>query len=192
MATFPLPPTDQGHGDVSWTEAQSAEIEGMIARYPEKRAAVMPVLWLAQDHFGWLSLDVLRLVAKTLELPPSHVLSVATFYTMFKKQPTGTHLLQVCHTLSCDLAGAEGLITRIQNKLGIKVGETTADGKFTLQRVECLAACGSGPMMQVGTDYYELLKDDTAIDAVLDALASDNPPSLPRPEMDQWTYTRKS
>ncbi len=190
MAHFPFPAEEESHADVAWSDAQTAEIREIIARYPEKKAAVMPVLWMAQDHWGWLSLNVIRLVAKTLELPPSHVLSVATFYTMFKKKPTGEHLIQVCHTLSCELGGSEMLIDRIREKLGIEVGETTADGKFTLERVECLAACGSAPMCQVGTDYHELLNSHEKIDAFLDALAQGTP--LPRTEMDQWTYSQTS
>ena len=114
------------------------------------------------------------------------MLSVATFYTMYKKAPTGEHLIQVCHTLSCALVGADKLIGHLEKTLGIKVGETTADGKFSLMRVECLAACGSGPMAQINDDFYELLTEDK-MDAVLDALSNDR--SYPRPEVNQWTYT---
>ena len=178
-----------GHGDISYSPEQEREIEAIIAKYPTKKSAVMPLLWISQKHWGWLSHDVIRLVAKRLELPPAHVLTVATFYTMFKKQPTGEYLLQVCHTLSCKLAGADELIAHIEQKLGIKDGETTPDGKFTLMRVECLASCGSGPMMQVNDDFHEMLTDER-VDALLDAMAAGNPPSTPRPEVDQWTHSR--
>ncbi len=182
----------QGHGEeLSWTPEQRQEIERILARYPTKKAAIMPLLWMAQKHWGWLSLEVMQLVARTLDLPPSHVLAVATFYTMYKKAPTGKHLIQVCHTLSCALAGAERIIAHIEKRLGIRAGETTEDGLFTLVRVECLAACGSGPMCQVDDDYYELLTEEK-VDEILDALREGRPLQLPRPEVDQWTYSRAS
>ncbi len=176
----------EGHGDIAWTVTEQAEIARIVARYPEERAATLPLLWMGQQKWGWLSYDVLRLVARTLHLPPSHVLSVATFYTMFKKEPTGTYLIQVCHTLSCELMGSERIIDRIQDKLGIQPGETTADGKFTLMRVECLASCGSGPMAQINEHFYELLTDER-IDAILDDLANGGSVTL-QPEADRWTY----
>jgi NADH-quinone oxidoreductase E subunit len=175
-----------GHGDITWTESERAEIAAIVARYPTDRSAIMPVLWKAQEKWEWLSYDVMRLVANTLHLPPSHVLSVATFYTMFKKAPTGKFLIQVCHTLSCELAGSERLIDRIKATLGISEGETTPDGKFTLMRVECLASCGSGPMAQINEHFYELLTDDR-IDAVLNELANGGQTKL-QPEAERWTY----
>lgn len=183
----PIGHSSADHDDISWTAEQSAEIETIVAKYPTRRAAIMPVLWMAQRQWGWLSHGVMRLVATTLELPPSHVLSVASFYTMFKKAPTGKYLIQVCHTLSCELGGADRIVDYIGKKLGIGVGETTADGKFTLMRVECLAACGSAPMMQIDDDFYELLTE-AKLDAILDGLAADAPLPLPRPEVNQWTY----
>ena len=176
----------EGHQSLARTDAEAPDIAGIVARYPTSRAAIMPVLWKAQRKWGWLSLEVMGLVARTLELPPSHVLSVATFYTMYKKEPTGRHLIQVCHTLSCALVGADRLVAHIEQALGIKVGETTADGKFSLMRVECLAACGAGPMAQINDDFYELLTEDK-MDAILAALTNDR--SYPRPEVNQWTYT---
>jgi NADH-quinone oxidoreductase E subunit len=177
-----------GHGEIAFSAEQEAEIVTIIAKYPTMKSAVMPLLWMAQRQWGWISHDVCRLVAKRLELPPSHVLTVATFYTMFKKAPTGEYLLQVCHTLSCALAGADELIEHIEDKLGIKEGETTPDGKFTLMRVECLASCGSGPMMQVNDDFYEGL-NDSRVDEVFAAISAGTPPATPRPEVDQWTHT---
>ncbi len=176
----------KGHGEISWTEAEEAEVREIVAQYPTERSAIMPVLWKAQHKWGWLSYDVLRLVGKTLHLPPSHVLSVATFYTMFKKEPTGKYLIQVCHTLSCELAGSERVIERVKDKLGIGPGETTADGKFTLMRVECLASCGSGPMAQINEHFYELLTDER-VDSILDDLAGDGEVKL-QPEAERWTY----
>ncbi len=175
-----------GHPGIAWTEEELAEIREMVARYPTERSAIMPVLWKAQHKWGWLSYDVMRVVAEVLHLPPSHVLSVSTFYTMFKKAPTGEYLIQVCHTLSCELAGSERVIDRIKSKLGISEGETTADGKFTLMRVECLASCGSGPMAQINEHFYELLSDNR-IDAILDELAGGSVVTL-QPEAERWTY----
>lgn len=176
-----------GHGQVSWSEQDLVDIEAIVERYPERKAAIMPVLWKAQRKWGWLSLDVQRLVARTLGLPPSHVLAVATFYTMFKKAPTGRWLLQVCHTLSCELAGADRIIEHLRRRLQLDDQGNSADGKFTLMRVECLAACGSAPMMQVNDDFYELLTPER-LDQILDALAADAPLPTPRPEVDRWVY----
>ena len=104
-------------GPVEWSSADEAEIVQIVARYPTKRSAIMPVLWHAQRKWGWLPFDVMRLVAKTLELKPSEVLEVASFYTMFKKEPTGKYLIQACHTLSCALVGADRIIRYIEAKL---------------------------------------------------------------------------
>ncbi len=183
---FPQPPA-QGHGPVDWTDEEREQIEAICARYPTRRSAILPVLWMAQRKWDWLSFDVMRLVGKTLDLPPSEVYSVATFYTMLKKQPTGKYLIQVCHTLSCQLVGAEAIIARLKEKLAIKEGETTDDGLFTLMRVECLASCGSGPMMQIDDDFYEQLTPDV-IDTIIDGLRAGEPLTIPRPEVDKWTF----
>ena len=178
-------------GPVEWSAAEEAEIAQIVARYPTKRAAIMPVLWFAQRKWGWLPFDVMRLVAKTLELKPSEVLEVASFYTMFKKEPTGKYLIQACHTLSCALVGADRIIRYIENKLQLDENGNSPDGKFTLMRVECLAACGSGPMMQINDDFYELLTEKR-VDEILDGMRAGEPLPLPRPEVDQWTYTPAS
>lgn len=145
------------------------KIKEIAERYPDSKAATLPALWLAQDEFGWISPEVCEALAKELGVPPAHVLGVATFYTMFKKQPTGRYLIQVCSTLSCSLMGAGRVVDYLEKKLGIKSGETTADGKFTLMKVECLAGCGSAPMMQINEDYHESLTEEK-IDQILDSL----------------------
>jgi NADH-quinone oxidoreductase E subunit len=175
-------------GPVEWTEEEKAEIAAIVAKYPTERSAIMPVLWKAQRKWGWLQFDVLKLVAATLSLKPSEVMEVATFYTMFKKEPTGKYLIQACHTLSCALLGADRVIRHIETKLQLDEHGNSPDGKFTLMRVECLAACGSGPMMQINDDFYELLTEQK-VDEILDAMAADRPLPVPRPEVDQWTYT---
>jgi NADH-quinone oxidoreductase E subunit len=130
---------------LEWPDAAKAEVAEAISHYPVERSAVLPLLWIAQRTWGWVSPAGLRLVAKTLDLPEPEVFGIATFYTMFNLKPVGRHHLQVCMTLSCSLMGADGLFRHLEHRLGIGHGETTADGRFTLRRVECLAACGGGP-----------------------------------------------
>lgn len=174
---------------VDWTDEERERIERLCARYPTRRAAILPVLWMAQDKWAWLSTDVFRLVAATLDLPKSEVLAVASFYTMFKKRPGGRYTIQVCHTLPCALRGADRIVAHLENRLGIQVGETTEDGLFSLERVECLASCGSAPMMQVGEHYYELLTPER-VDEILDAFRKGSPLATPRPEAHQWRWDR--
>jgi NADH-quinone oxidoreductase subunit E len=154
-----------------WPEKLKGEVADAISRYPaeRRRSAVMPLLWLAQREWGWLPPAALRLVADSLGLNESEVYGVATFYTMFNLQPVGRHHLQVCMTLSCSLMGADRLYAHLEKKLGIGHTETTADGRFTLRKVECLAACGKGPCMQVGFDYHENL-DEAKVDSLLEKL----------------------
>jgi NADH-quinone oxidoreductase E subunit len=129
-------------------------IERLLTRYPTKQAALLPVLHLAQEEFGHLSDECVELVAKTLDLPPSHVFGVVTFYTMFHREKHGANELMVCTNVACMLRGANGILEHIESRLGIKPGETTADGAFTLVEEECLAACANAPMMICGTEYY--------------------------------------
>ena len=145
------------------------EFEKIVAKYPQKNAAMLPVLYLAQKEFGYISRDVMEYVAEIMDVPVARVLGVVTFYTMFNMKPVGRHHLQICMTLSCSLMGSDRLFRHLEHKLGIGHGETTADGRFTLRRVECLAACGGGPCMQVNLDYYENL-DEAKVDALLEKL----------------------
>lgn len=140
-----------------------------LAKYPQKEAALLPTLWLAQEEFEWLSNEVMLYIAKLLDIPPSKVYSVASFYTMYKKEPTGKYLIQVCRTLSCQLRGAEEVTKCISNRLGIGLEETSADNKYTLIEVECLGSCGSAPMIQVNNDYHENLTK-SKINKILDSL----------------------
>lgn len=154
---------------LAWSEKAKTEVADILSRYPVKRSAVLPLLWLAQREWGWLPSAAMRLVAETVGLAESEVFGVATFYTMFNLQPVGRHHLQVCMTLSCSLMGADRLYAHLSRKLGIGHGETTADGRFTLRKVECLAACGRGPCMQVGFDYHDNLTESN-VDALLETL----------------------
>ena len=149
-------------------EVRSA-IKELTTHYPDARAATLPALWLAQEEFGVISPEACTAVAELLGLPPAHVLGVASFYTMFKKKPTGRYLIQVCSTLSCSLMGAQSVVAYLENKLGIECGGTTEDGKFSLVKVECLASCGTAPMMQINDDYYESLTEEK-IDRILESL----------------------
>ncbi len=118
-------------------------------------AALLPTLWLAQKQHGYLPLDVQEYVAGLLDLSPVHVYGVVTFYTMFKEKPVGKYHLQICRTLSCALTGCEKLVRHCEDKYRLKPGDVTSDGKFSLELVECLASCGTGPVVQVNEAYVE-------------------------------------
>jgi NADH-quinone oxidoreductase subunit E len=153
------------------SEKSKADIQRIRDEYPDPQSALLPALRLAQeDYGGWLPEAAFDEVAEAMDLPATQVASVATFYTMLNKEPVGRHLVQVCTNLACSLLGAEHLLDYIGRRLGIAVGETTADGKFTLLEVECLGSCGTAPMMQVDDRYYENLTKDK-IDQILRELA---------------------
>jgi NADH-quinone oxidoreductase subunit E len=154
---------------IVFTPAQLGEVRRLQGLYPDPRGALLPVLRMAQETFGWISLDVEEYVAKLFELSPAHVHEVVTFYTLFHQAPTGRHVVAVCHNLSCHLAGAQMLLAHVSRRLGIEVGETTEDGRITLQSVECLCACEAAPMAQVD-DRYELNLTPDKIDRILDGL----------------------
>jgi NADH-quinone oxidoreductase E subunit len=166
----PRPSLATRDGRREWPDELRPRVEEALARYPNRRSAILPVLWIAQRHWGWVPADVLRLVARTLELPEPEVFGVATFYTMFNLRPVGTYHLQVCMTLSCSLMGADRLFQHLSRRLGIGHGETTPDGRFTLRRVECLAACGGGPCLQVNEEKFHELLDEAAVDRLLESL----------------------
>jgi len=148
-------------------------IEDILKRYPadQRQAALIPVLNVAQDEFGYLTVEAMTLVAERLGLPPSQVLNTATFYTMLRKAPVGAHHVQVCTNVSCWLRGSDDLVRHIEKRLGIARGETTADKRFTLEEVQCLGACGTAPVMQVNDDYHEEMTPEK-VDALLDTLAA--------------------
>lgn len=144
-------------------------VDEIIARYPRKLAAMLPVLWVVQEELGWIPPPAMEWIAERLECSPASVQAVVTFYTMFDERPAGKYKLQVCRTLSCELMGARRIIEHVRERLGIEPGETTEDGMFTLQEVECLASCGTGPMMQCNLKYYENLTPER-VDELLDEL----------------------
>ena len=143
--------------------------EETLSRYPKKEAAMLPVLYLAQQEFGYLSTEAIEYVARLMGQSPAQVHGVVSFYTMYNMKPIGRHHIQVCRTLSCALAGAEKITDFIKNKLAIDLGQTTADRRFTLSEVECLASCGTAPMMQINDDYYENL-DEKKVTEILESL----------------------
>lgn len=151
-----------------------AEVDRLIGQYPEgkQKSALLRVLHMAQAEFGWLSVPLMDYVARLLHLLPIEVYEVATFYSMYDTRPVGKVKLEVCHTGPCAVEGAEKLIQYIGEKLGIKVGETTPDGLFTLKGVECLGACGYAPMMQCGEKYHEHLTE-AKVDELIEAYRAD-------------------
>jgi len=154
---------------VQFSEAQMAKVNEIIARYPEgkQKSALLPLLHLAQDSFGgWLSSETMDYVAEILQITPIEVYEVATFYSMYNTKPVGKYLFEVCQTGPCMLNGSDNIIDYIGKTLGIKPGETTTDGLFTLKTVECLGACGYAPMMQLGKHYREHLTKEK-VDAII-------------------------
>jgi NADH-quinone oxidoreductase subunit E len=152
------------------SENVKAEIKQFKGKYPDPKSALLTALHVAQREHGWLSPEVMNDVAEVMDLPPTEVASVTSFYTMFNRRPVGENLVQVCTNISCSLLGAEHIVEYIKNKLGIDVGETTLDNKFTLVTVECLGSCGTAPMMQINDTYYENLTEKK-IDQILAELA---------------------
>ena len=148
---------------LEFTPAAKAEIKKHLAKYPDRRAAMLPTLYIAQREFGYVSPAAMATVARELDVPETWVREAATWYTMFNKKPVGRYHLQLCTNISCHLVGADTLLEAICKNLGVKAGETTPDGKFTVAAVECLASCGSAPCMSVNDDYYEHLTVEGAM-----------------------------
>jgi NADH-quinone oxidoreductase subunit E len=133
------------------------KVDELLARYPTKRAAALPLLHLCQAQEGWIGPGIIDYVARRLELDASEVQGIVTFYTLYHKQPVAPNVIWVCRTLSCELRGARAIQQHLEKKLGCHVGGTSKDGKFTLLKAECLAACGQGPMVQINDAYFESL-----------------------------------
>lgn len=158
--------------EVCFSESTLNRVEQIIARYPEgkQKSALLPVLHIAQEEFeGYLSVDVMDYVASLLNIQPIEVYEVATFYSQYYLDPVGKHVIEICRTGPCAICGGEAIQAYLEKKLAIKTGETTPDGLFTLKAVECLGACGSAPVMQINTEFYEHLTTEK-IDQILDEL----------------------
>jgi NADH-quinone oxidoreductase subunit E len=154
---------------VQFTSEDLREVRRLQSLYPDRRAALLPVLRMAQERFGHISLATEEYVASLFDLSPAHVHEVVTFYTLFFTRPVGRHVLSVCHNLSCHLLGARDALAYLQERLGIEAGETTKDGRVTLLSVECLCACEMAPMLQVD-DRYEGNLTREKLDRILEAL----------------------
>jgi NADH-quinone oxidoreductase subunit E len=139
------------------TPERERKLQELLERYPTKMAVTLPLLHLCQEQVGYISEETMQFVAKRLDVSPAHVKGVVTFYTLFNQHPVGRHQVWVCRTLPCALRGAYDVIEHCEKRLGIKCGETTQDGKVTLRSAECLASCGTAPMMQVDKEYHENL-----------------------------------
>ena len=144
-------------------------LDAVIAKYPAKAGALLPALWMVQEAHGWISPAGMAEVAEVLELTPAYVRGVVTFYTMYHRHPTGKHVLMMCTNVSCMIRGGYDVMHALEKKLGIKAGENSADGEFTLVEEECLAACADAPMAICGRKYY-LRLDGKQVDAMLDEL----------------------
>lgn len=144
-------------------------IRSLAERYPDRLAATLPALHIAQGEFGFLSLEAMKEVARTLGIPQSHVFGVATFYTMFKKEPVGKYHFQVCTNLSCALRGGAKILEALCEKAGVRLGDVSPDGLWSVEEVECLASCGSGPCLQVNQGGLDGFLDEATLDAILDA-----------------------
>jgi NADH-quinone oxidoreductase subunit E len=154
------------------SEASLKEIDANVNKYPadKKQSAVMPALRIVQDqNRGFLTEDLMDAVAEYLDMRPIAVYEVATFYSMYELNPVGKHKICICTNISCMLCGSDTVVGHITKKLGIKFGETTLDGRFTLKEAECLGACVNAPMLQIGNTYYENLTEEK-IDQIIDAL----------------------
>ena len=146
-----------------------ARVDEIVTRYPEPKAAMLPVLWEVQNLKGWIDSESEGWVAARLGTSPAHVHGAVTFYTMYKQRPMGRHHIQVCTTLSCMLRGSDEMFEHLEEKLGIEAGQVTPDGRFSLVRVECLGSCGTAPMLQLNDKYHEDLTTEQ-VDRLLDDL----------------------
>ncbi len=159
---------------ITFTPERLAKAQEIIARYPagKQKSALLPLLHLAQEQYGWVSSDIMDYVAGLLSILPIEVYEVASFYTMFHLDPVGKHVIEYCRTGPCCLMGGEDVYGHLKQKLGIDTGETTPDGKFTLKEVECLAACGWGPVFQIREKYYMNLTN-SKVDEIIEELSKD-------------------
>lgn len=152
-----------------FSEKTKKKIEEIVARYPQKEAAILPILHITQQEFGSISAEEEKLVARILGIKPISVRELVTFYTMLSRESLGKYHIQVCSNLSCSLLGADNFVGYLVEKLGIKPGETTPDKKFTLSTVECLGACERAPCMLINFNYYGEM-DPKKVDEILDGL----------------------
>ena len=164
--------------ELSFTDEELKNIEKIRAKFPTNKAATLRVLWVAQHKFGHVEPEVQALVADTLDLPHAHVHGVASFYTQYYKEEMGKFVLDVCTCLSCQVCGGYEILHHIEEKLGVKAGETTENGMFSVQEVECLGACGYAPMLQITNGVYANNLTEEKVDQLLDNLREGNMPEF--------------
>ena len=164
--------------ELSFTDKELKEIERLKAKFPTAKAATLRVLWVAQKKYGHVKDEVQALVAQTLDVPESHVHGVASFYTQYYKEEMGKFVLDVCTCLSCQLCGGYDVLHQMEDRLGIKAGETTDDGMFSIQEVECLGACGYAPMVQITNGVYANNLTEEKVDQLLDNLREGKVPEF--------------
>jgi NADH-quinone oxidoreductase E subunit len=145
------------------------KVEEIKKRYPVPQAALMPVLYLVQDKYGWISEESISFVSKLLEIPEKDILGVVTFYEMFHLKPKGKYLIEICTNVSCMLCNAKMVKNTLENKLGLKNKETSPDSKFTLEEVECLGSCGTAPVISINDKYYDNLTEEKIL-KIIDSL----------------------
>ena len=153
----------------TFTADRQKYFNSLIKQYPDKRSAVLPVLHLAQEQEGYLTIETIETLAQMLDITPATLMDTVSFYTMFHTRPRGKYLIQVCQTLSCSLVGSDEIVDHLSRKYQIKVGETTSDGKFTLVKVECLGSCGTAPVVQINDEYYEKVTPEK-LDRIMEKL----------------------
>jgi NADH-quinone oxidoreductase E subunit len=152
-----------------FSDQHIARIEQLKSRYQHPQSVILEALWMWQDEHGWVSEEGMTVIARLLGIPVSHVLGVVSFYTMFNRAPVGKYKIEVCTNISCMLRGSDRIVRHLEEALKIRVGDTTADKKFTLVEAECLGSCGTAPMMQIGDEYHENL-DEAKVDTILKSL----------------------
>lgn len=165
----------------AFSEAAQQTFERLVERYPTRESALMPALWLVQDQEGYISPPAVDFLVAQLGVSHARVWELISFYTMFRSKPQAEYVLQVCHNISCHIMGAKTVLEHLRERLGVDLGEQTADGKFAVEGVECLAACGMGPALQIGKHFYENLTRDK-LDRILDSLQRGE---IPRADTDR-------
>lgn len=171
---------------VQFSDETMVKVHKIIARYPKgkEKSALLPILHIAQEEFeGYLSVDVMDYVASLLNIQPIEVYEVATFYSQYYLDPVGKNVIEICRTGPCAICGGEAIQSYLEKKLSIKTGQTTPDGLFTLKAVECLGACGSAPVMQINTEFYEYLTEEK-IDNIIEELT--HRAKEEKPEKSKW------
>jgi len=156
-----------------FTKENLERIEALKSRYPSPKALSLPCLWMAQYQEGFVSLDAVETIARLIDWAPMEIYRVATFYTMFNLEPVGEYHIQLCKTLSCALCGKAEILARLQERLNLKPGESSEDGRYTLTQVECLGSCGTAPVMQINDRYYERLTPEK-VDEILESLEGES------------------